>query len=137
VAATPVDNEATVVVLRDGKERRLSAMVAKLESEETASENTQQPARGKWGLQLHDLTPQVAKQLGIKSDKGVVVVGVQPGSPADQAAIQQGDIIVEVNRKAVESAKEVREEVAKAGDADSLVLLVKCEQGSRYVVLKG
>jgi serine protease Do len=61
---------------------------------------------------------------------------VQPGSPADQAGIQQGDIIIEVNRQTVESVKEVKEEVAKAG-TDSLVLLVKGEQGSRYVVLKG
>jgi serine protease Do len=137
VAATPVNNEVTVVVIRDGKERQLSAKVAKLESEETALEETRQPAQGKWGLQLHDLTPQVAKQLGIKAEKGVVVVGVQPGSPAERAAIQQGDIIVEVNRKAVESAKDVKEEVAKARDANSLVLLVKGEQGSRYVVLKG
>jgi serine protease Do len=137
VAATPVGNEVSVVVMRDGKERQLSAKVARLESEETASEETRQPAQGKWGLQLHDLTPQIARQLGLKAEKGVVIVGVQPGSPAERAAIQQGDIILEVNRKAVESAKEVKEEVAKAGDADSLVLLVKGEQGSRYVVLKG
>ncbi len=137
VAATPVGKEVTVGIVREGKERQVSAKLAKLESDETASEETRQPAQGKWGLQLHDLTPQVARQLGIKADRGVVVVGVQPGSPADQAAIQQGDIIVEVNRQAVESVKEVKENVAKAGDADSLVLLVKGEQGSRYVVLKG
>jgi serine protease Do len=136
VAATPVGKDVTVTVIRDGKERQLSARVAKLESEETASEETRQPAQGKWGMQLHDLTPPVAKQLGIKVGKGVAVVGVQPGSPADQAGIQQGDIIIEVNRQTVESVKEVKEEVAKAG-TDSLVLLVKGEQGSRYVVLKG
>lgn len=137
VAATPVGNEVTILIMRDGKERRLSAKVAKPESEETASEDTRQPAQGKWGLQLHELTPHVAKQLGIKVEKGVVVVGVQPGSPTERAAVQQGDIIVEANRKAVESAAKVKEEVAKARDADSLVLLVKGKQGSRYVVLKG
>jgi len=137
VAATPIDKEVTVTVVRDGKEHQVLAKIAKLDSEETLAERSKQPAHGKWGLQLQDLNPQIASQLGLKADHGVVVAGVQPGSPADRASIQQGDVILEVNRHPVKSVKEVKEQVAKAGDNDCLFLLVQSEQGSRYVALKG
>jgi serine protease Do len=137
VAATPVDREVKVTVVRDGKEQQLLAKVAPLDSEEAATDEPRQPAQGKWGMQLQDLNPQVAKQLGIKADQGAVVVGVQPGSPADNAAIRQGDVILEVNREPVKSVKEVKEMAAKAGDKGALLLLVQGEQGKHYVVLKG
>jgi len=137
VAATPVDREVKVIVVRDGKEQQLLAKIAPLDSDETASDEPRQPAQGKWGMQLQDLNPQVAKQLGIKADQGAVVVGVQPGSPADNAAIQQGDVILEVNREPVKSVNEVKDLVAKAGDKGTLLLLVQGEQGKHYVVLKG
>jgi serine protease Do len=137
VAATPVDKEVTVTVVRGGKERDIVAKIGKLEPEEAAGEESRLPAHGKWGLQLQDLNPQIARQLGLKSDHGVVVVNVQPGSPADEASIQPGDVILEVNRQPVKSAKEVKEEVGKVGEGKSLLLLVQRDQGSRYVALKG
>jgi serine protease Do len=137
VAATPVDKEVTVTVIRDGKEHKVSARIAKLDSEETIAEKPVHAAHGKWGLQLQDLNPEIARKLGSKADHGVVVVNVQPGSPADLASIQQGDLILEVNRHPVKSAKEVKEQVAKANGSDSLLLLVQNDQGSRYILLKG
>ncbi len=137
VAATPVDKEAPVTIVRDGKEQQVLVKIAAMESDETASDGPRQPAQGKWGLQLQDLNAQLAKQLGLKVDQGALVVGVQPGSPADQSAIQQGDVILEVNRQPVKSVKEVKEMIAKAGDKTTLLLLVQSEQGKRYVVLKG
>ena len=137
VAATPVGKEVTVTVIRDGKEHKVSARIAKLDSEETIAEKPKHAAHGKWGLQLKDLNPEIARELGVEADRGVLIVEVQPGSPADRAGIQQRDIILEVNRQPVKSVKEVKEEVAKANGSGSLLLLVQSEQGSRYVVLKG
>jgi len=137
VAATPVGKEAPVTVVRDGKEQQVLVKVAALDSDETTSDEPRQQAQGKWGLQLQDLSSQLAKQLGLKVDQGALVVAVQSGSPADEAAIQQGDVILEVNREPVKSVKEVKEMIAKAGDKDSLLLLVQSEQGKHYVVLKG
>ena len=137
VAATPVGREAQVTVVWDGKEQQVLVKVAALDSDETTSDEPRQQAQGKWGLQLQDLNSQLAKQLGLKVDQGALVVAVQSGSPADEAAIQQGDVILEVNREPVKSVKEVKEMIAKAGDKDSLLLLVQSEQGKHYVVLKG
>ncbi len=136
VAVTPVNEEVTVTVLRDGKERQLHMQVGKLPSEESELEKPVQPAKGKWGLQLHDLSPQIAQQFRIKADEGVVVVGVKPGSPADEAGIQQGDVIVEVDRSAVSSVDDVKENIDKSKDKDHLLLLVQREHGKFYVPLE-
>jgi serine protease Do len=137
VAATPVGKEVPITVVRDGKEQQMLVKVAVLDADETASDEPRQMAQGKWGLQLQDLNSQLAKQLGLKVDQGALVVAVQSGSPADEAAIQQGDVILEVNREPVKSVKEVKEMIAKAGDKNTLLLLVQSEQGKHYVVLKG
>ena len=137
VASTPVDKEVTIKVLRDGKEHTISARIAKLESDGTRLADAKSAGHGKLGLQVQDLDSQTARQLGVDANKGVVVVGVQPGSPADHASIRQGDVIVEINRKAVKSASDLKEEIAKVPDGKSVLLLVKNEQGSRYVAVKG
>jgi serine protease Do len=136
VAATPVDAEVTVTVLRDGKEHQLPMKVGKLPSDKDKIEKSVQPAKGKWGLQLHDLDPQIAHQLRIKADQGVVVVGVEPGSPADVAGIRQGDVIVELNRHPVNSVNEVKVKIDKSKDKDQLLLLVQRENGKFYVPLE-
>jgi serine protease Do len=137
VASTPIDKEVPMTVIRDGKEREISARIAKLASDGTKLAEAKQAAQGKLGIQVQDLDSQTARQLGVNADHGVVVVAVQPGSPADRASIRQGDVIVEVNRKAVKSASDLKEEVAKTADGNSVLLLVKSEQGSRYVAVKG
>ncbi|MCG6944973.1 MAG: DegQ family serine endoprotease [Deltaproteobacteria bacterium] len=136
VAATPVDEEVTVTVLRDGKEHKLPMKVGKLPSEEAKIEKSVQPAKGKWGLQLHDLNPQIAHQLGLKDEQGVVVVGVEPGSPADEAGIQQGDVIVEMDRHSVHSVNDIKENIDKSKDKDHVLLLVQRDNGTFYIPLE-
>ena len=136
VAATPVDKEVTVTILRHGKEQNLTMQVGKLPSEEAKLETSVQPAKEKWGLQLHELNPQIAHQLRIKADQGVAVVGVEPGSPADEAGMRQGDVIVEVDRHPVESLNDVKEKIDKSEDKDHLLLLVQRENGKFYVPLE-
>ncbi len=137
VAATAVGAEVQTTIVRNGKEIKAAPVIAKLESDGTRLAETNRPAHGKWGLQLQDLNPDIARQLGLKDEHGAVVVGVQPGTPAYRASIQQGDVIVEVNRQRVKSASDVKEKITRADDSSTLLLLVKSAQGSRYVVLKG
>jgi serine protease Do len=135
VAATPVDGKVTVTVLRDGKEHQLPVKVGKLPSEETKLEKTSKSAKGKWGLQLHDLSPQIEHQFRLQADQGVVVVGVEPGSPAHEAGILLGDVIVEVNRHPVNSVNEVKENINNSKDKEHLLLLVQRQKGKFYVPL--
>jgi serine protease Do len=136
VAATPVNQEATVTILRDGQERKLSMKVGELPGEKTVSEKPAHPAAGKWGLQLRDVNPQIAQRFHLKGEKGAVVAGVEPGSRAAEAGLQQGDLILEVNRQPVGSVKEVMENINRSRDKDHLLLLVQRENSKLFVPLE-
>ena len=83
------------------------------------------------GVQVEDLTPQIARQLGVSSSThGIVVTQVSPDSVAAQSGLQQGDVIVEVNHRQVHNTQEYQEAISR-GSKDSALLLVN-RQGSMY-----
>jgi serine protease Do/serine protease DegQ len=67
--------------------------------------------RGRLGFSAQDLTPELAKAFGIERNKGVVVARVEADSPADNAGMKVGDVIVKVNGKEVISSSHVRNEI--------------------------
>ena len=141
VAGTPVGEQSTVTILRNGQKMQLSVKVAELPDEQTAAnattpEGSVQPAQGKWGLKLQDLNPQLANQLNLESEKGVAVVGVKPGSGAFEAGLQKGDIILEVNQQPVTSVHEAIKKMDGSQDKDHLLLLVQRGHGKLFVPLE-
>jgi serine protease Do len=135
VAKSPVGQEATVTLRRDGNTQKVSVAIGKLPSEKMAREESSPEGQSQWGLQLQEMTPQMGRQFGLTHESGVMVVGVQPGSPADRAGLERGDLIREVNRQPVKSMQDVRDALAKADSQDSQVLLVKRGQGSLFVAM--
>ncbi len=70
-----------------------------------------QVRRGQLGAQAQDLTPELAVAFGLKQQRGAVVTQVEPGTPAERAGLQPGDIIVEVNGRPVQGSSDVRNSV--------------------------
>ena len=136
VAATPVGEEVTIKVLRDGKEKELVVSVGELAADDSYRGKTEGASKGKWGLQLHDLNDKMAQQLRIEAEEGVAIVGVEPGSAAAEAGLRKGDLIIEVNREAVDSVSEVKKQLQDAEDKDKLLLLVQRDEGKFYVPLE-
>jgi serine protease Do len=125
VANTPVGKDTKVLVLRDGREKTLSLTVGTLPSQDlSASKENDASSGGKWGMQLQNLT----------DGQGVGVAAVQPDGPAAEAGLRPGDILLQVNRRAVNSIDDVQAAIA-ANDNDQLLLLVKRDQSSLYVAL--
>ncbi|MCO8120830.1 Do family serine endopeptidase [Stieleria sp. TO1_6] len=87
------------------------------------------------GLEISGLTEDVAKQLGIDDTTGVVITRVQVDSPAARAGLEPGMVISQVNRHDVTSADDFRDQIDADSDG-SVLLLVRTEQGSRFVVVK-
>jgi serine protease Do len=123
--------------LRDGKSVEvpvtLEAMGKSDNDNRSANANHGKP---RWGLGLEDLTPDTRQQLQAGEDvHGAVIQQVTPGSPADNAGLQQGEVITEVNRQPVHSAADVQKALASVPkDSDALVL-VWSNAGSTFRVL--
>ena len=82
------------------------------------------PNSGKLGLAVANLTPDVRQQLRLPASvQGVAIGNVRPGSPADDAALAAGDVILEVNRQAVTSADQFVSQVHATPDKDVLLLV--------------
>ncbi len=140
VANTPVGRAVPVVVLRDGKRQTVMVMVGSLADSREARAATSEKlpesrATEKLGLSLQELTPELAKQLGVQSDKGVVVTEVKPDSPAAQAGLAPGDVIREVNRMPVQGLQDVERGLARGQDPAHVLLRVEREGSQRYVVV--
>lgn len=138
VEETPSGSKQPLVVLRDGKETTLNITPAVQpanygEREEGAPEVGQKAAEGKLGLAVETLTPQVAERLNVSDKSGVVITEVQPGSVAHMAGLREGMVITQVNRKPVRDAEQFAKMVKDS--KDGVLLLVRTEQGSRFVVL--
>jgi serine protease Do len=134
VASTTVGNTVTVKLLRDGKEVERQTKVGEMEEENT-SETEQSPVHPSLGVTVQNLTPQVARELGLKKSAGVVVTGVEPGSPAAEAMIQAGDVIQAVNRIPVKNVDDFVKTVEKAKGGGSLLLLVQRGQNTRFAAV--
>ncbi len=106
VASTPAGSQVPITFFRSGKQQTVSATIEELD-DQTEGPGSDESPRSSLGLVLHDLTPEIASQLRVPSGTTGAVVGeVQPFSPAADAGIQPGDVIVEVNRQPVHSVRD-------------------------------
>jgi serine protease Do len=136
VAVTPVGKTVPLEVLRGGKTKNIEVTIAKLE-DQTASADDTTPHQGKWGLALRAVRPEDRERMGLKKDEGVMVADVQPDSPAADAGVQPGDVILQVNQTPVSSVNEVKKQADKVtGDKPLLLLLRRGEGDSRFAALK-
>jgi len=125
-------------VVRDGKAMELPVTLEKMGArdkgeDESASNETGKP---RWGLSLGEITPDVRQQLRGGSDlKGAVVERVLPGSPADNAGLRPGDVILSVNRKEVQSVADVQRNLGSIPKGQDALLLVWSNGGNTFRVL--
>jgi serine protease Do len=134
-ATLPVGETTKITVLREGKEKTFDVKVAKRPQTVADAGKPQVEKEGEFGLQVTDLTPEMAQRLNVKREGGVVVVGVRPDSKAYKAGVQQGDLILEVNRQSVTSTGELKQLLAKFKGGDAISLLVQ-RANSGMMVLK-
>lgn len=136
VAQTPIGKTVPVEVIRDGKHLTLSAKIGKLRQREVASTQGNDHPAAKLGLSVQTLTPQIAQELGIRKERGVVVTGVAPFSPAADAGLQTGDVILRLNHEKLASAHQFTRTLRNAENGKSSSLLL-VQRGDRtlYAVI--
>jgi len=129
VAAVPPGEKATFKVFRDGKEEMVTAVIEEMKEGEAAAQPEE--AQTQLGMSLQPVTPEIAKELNMKKPEGVVVSDVEPGSAAGEAGIQRGDVVLEVNRRPVNSLRDFSSALQKAGKT---ILLLVFRNGSTFYI---
>jgi serine protease Do len=136
IAALDPGAAASIEVVRDGKRQLIS--VPLIERKESAVLTSIPPTRAevKLGLDVQDLTPELADKFKLKDTRGVLVSKVDRGSVAMVEGLREGDLIKEVNRSEVTSSSEFSTAVSKAKRGETVLLRVLRENRAFYVVLK-
>ena len=136
VAQTVIGGSADVELIRDGKHKTIEVTIGELKEAEVASSRSEEPGSD-WGMQVANNSPDIARQLNLPTDKGVVIKGVRPDTPAADARLEPGDIVLEVNHEKVATVDDF---VAKAKDSKKsgrpALLLVQRGSASLYAVIK-
>jgi serine protease Do len=127
-----VGQKINFVVLREGKRTEISLTTAQM-PEKLGEREPVQPVREWFGLRVSNVTPDLAKQLGLTRTEGVVIVGVEPNSVAQRAGLRVGDFILEVNRQKVLNEQDYHSAMDKT-TPDRGVLLLIDRAGSTFFV---
>ncbi|HOK79270.1 MAG TPA: DegQ family serine endoprotease [bacterium] len=139
VADAKVGETVTLTVWRDKKKISVQIKIAERPEEETIAKSESEPSQKTWrGLQVSDITEEMRKQFNISASvKGVIVINVEPGSPADECEITTGTIIRKINEWPVSSIKEFQSIISKIDKKSSVTLWVQQEGNNRFCILKG
>ena len=92
--------------------------------------------RGRLGIEMVDLNPELAKRLGVSSLEGVAIAAVQPGSPAEQAGLRERDIVTAMNGRALHGAAELRARLALTPVGEDVELRIQRGSEARTVRVK-
>ena len=123
VAETPVGQTVPITVIRNGKKLTLHIKIAEMAEKSAAPGAT--AASKDLGLTLSNITPRLRSQFGITDASGVLVTDVLRGSLAEEAGIEPGDVIKEVNRQPVKDISDYEAALAKWEKNKPLLLLIK------------
>jgi len=146
VTDLPLNKPTEVSILRDGKSKTLQVTIEEQPKEfGTVLASTPRPAEqpeeaisvGKLGVEVTDLTPELAESLGYRHNpKGVLVSKVKSDSVAFEGGLRRGMVVTKVEKKPVANAKAFRDAVASASLEKGLLLQVQTPQGVEYMLLK-
>jgi serine protease Do len=124
-------------VSRKGKSLTLTLAVGRMPGQtQVASAAGKDELGDKLGLEGQNLTPNLAKQIGAETHTGVVIVRVMPRSPAENAGLRRGDIIIEANQKPVKTVDDLSAAIKRKKKEDNLFLIER-RGATRFVVIEG
>ena len=134
VADLKVGEKARVKVVRDGKEKVFAVIIGERKEERKIA------SKGKtgehYGMTVQEITPEIAKHLGLSEKSGVIITQVREGSPADDAGLKTQDIILQINKAKISSMKDFLIEISKDSQGNTSLLLVKRGKMNFFVTLK-
>ena len=134
IAETPPGQRITMKILREKKEQTIAVKIGELPDDDP---NQQLESRDDGlGLRVQRITPEAARRLGLSSTRGVLVLEVQPDSPADVAGLEPADVIREVNQRPITNVKDFERAVRQGRRGERVLLLVQRGDNAVFFGLK-
>ena len=133
VSTTPIGKKLKIEVLRNGEEKTLEVKIGRLEDPHQLASTRGLEDFKDLGFEVHDPTPALLARYGLDETKGVIVTSVHPVSPAEEAGLQPGDVILEAEFDAIDDAADLRE---RLGDVDSAVLLISRGDSTVFTTIR-
>lgn len=133
VARTEVGKTALLTIVRDKKRIPTTIRVGELKDEEVLASA---PKAGNLGLAVQNVTPEIAEGLGLDRMAGVVVTGVEPQSPAAEAGLRPGDVVLEVNRRKIGNVTELQKTLDEEKPGSNLLFLIRRGANNLFLALK-
>jgi serine protease Do len=132
VGLTSPGKSVQVKIWRDRGERQLEIKVTETPEEGQALRSAVK-GKGLLGLEVRPITPELARQLGLRSTEGILVVRVEDGGPAEEAGIQRGDVIRELNRQRIKGLGDFERLTRDLKPGDRVTVLLQRGPMSLYV----
>ena len=137
IAVTPPGKQVTMRIVRDGKQQDVQLALGEQPTESKNEVRVKQVDKpGHVGLSLKDVPNDEASALNIPKDRGALVAKVEPGSPAADAGLHKGDVILRVGQQDVHNAQDAAKALRQANLDKGVRLLVANREGTQQVFLQ-
>ncbi len=133
VARTPVGRLVDVAVVRNGRRVIVELRIGRLGDDEEA---VAVEDGGGLGLTVQELDRESPGARGAQDRGGVVVTAVETGSPAEQAGVRVGDVILEIDRKRIGGLKDFRQTVGELRKGSGILFLIRREDTTIFLALR-
>ena len=137
VARIKPDTNVSLKIIRDKKTLSLKIKLGEMPREEEMAEKEPEKKERWRGLSVQNITPEIKERFDLKDVQGVIIANVEPGSPADEAGLSQGFIIIEINQQMVTDTSDYYRIIGGIKENQDVILSVSDGKTSHYVILKG
>ena len=130
VVPTPPGQKAMITILRGGKRRQKQVLIGsqpKLDAAEAESD---------LGIHVQEITANLARDRRLDSDEGAFVVFVVRGSPAREAGLRVGDVIVRIEDEAVDDLEDFRKQIERVTASPRFLLTTRRGKETKYLLVK-
>jgi serine protease Do len=140
VAGTPVGKSVKIEIMRNGQKKTLEVKIGELKDTEKSAASSPKSVKEKMNTELGfnagDITPDIAAQLNLTQKSGVVILEIDSGSPAEEAGLQAGDIVVEIDREKIANMNQFNKKMRSYKAGDTILFLIKREGSSLFLTMK-
>ena len=137
VGQTDPNLQVNMEVFRKGKKKTLTVKVGKLEADEAeqAVEESQEIVN-ELGVDVSDITPEIKYKLDLKSEDGIVITAVEPGSIAQYNGLLRGDVITRLNGQVISTSKDFYSKISKANFKKGVRIAIQRKGGRLFLFIK-